>query len=235
VSDPLPLEFRLSPPPGPYGAVRGLYAVGPEVAPSVRRAVLARDLDCCRFCGFQSAKHQQAVALADDLRDVAALATACVFCEQVACVDTVPSRRSGVLVWLPEVGQAELNAVARVLYVCRVRQDELAARARALLDKIVDRRPKAETAFGSADAAVLAKRLRTEAEGKAGAGSLGRDWMARGLRLFPLDRRLVTEGELQYNQFPQVLDFWRSRNGPLRPEVAPEALAAAEEKLAVIA
>jgi len=209
--------------------------VGPEVAPSVRRAVLARDLDRCRFCGFQSATHQQVVALADDLRDVAALATACIFCEQVACVDTVPSRRSGVLVWLPEVDQAELNAIARVLYVCRARKDELAARANALLDKIMGRRAKAETAFGSADPAVLAERLRTEAKGESSAGAPGRDWMARGLRLFPLDRRLITEGELQYNQFPQVRYFWRSRNGPLRSEVAPEALAAAEEKLAVVA
>ncbi len=233
--DALPLEFRLSPPPGPYGAVRGLYQVGPDIAPSVRRAVLARDLDRCRFCGLRSAKYQQAVAPEGDPRDVSGLATACIFCEQVACVDTVPSRRSGVLVWLPEVGQAELNAVARVLYVCRLRQDALAARAKALLDKIMDRRAAAETAFGSTDPAVLAECLGAATEGEAGAGTSGADWMARGLRLFPLDRRIVTDGDLQYNQFPQVLAFWRSRQGPLRPELAPDALAAAEETLAAVA
>lgn len=35
-----------------------------------------------------------------------------------------------------------------------------------------------------------------------------------GLRLFPLDRRNLREGELRYNQFPQILAYWRSKQGP---------------------
>ncbi|MFA7457021.1 MAG: type IV secretion protein DotN, partial [Micavibrio sp.] len=35
-----------------------------------------------------------------------------------------------------------------------------------------------------------------------------------GVRLFPLDRRNVSEGELKFNQFPQILAYWRSKDGP---------------------
>ena len=35
-----------------------------------------------------------------------------------------------------------------------------------------------------------------------------------GIRLFPLDRRIIREGDLEFNQFPQILAFWRSKDGP---------------------
>jgi len=35
-----------------------------------------------------------------------------------------------------------------------------------------------------------------------------------GIRLFPLDRRTVKEGDLEFNQFPQILAYWRSKDGP---------------------
>ena len=35
-----------------------------------------------------------------------------------------------------------------------------------------------------------------------------------GIRLFPLDRRIIKEADLEFNQFPQILAYWRSKNGP---------------------
>ena len=35
-----------------------------------------------------------------------------------------------------------------------------------------------------------------------------------GIRLFPLDRRNISEGDLKFNQFPQILAYWRSKDGP---------------------
>jgi intracellular multiplication protein IcmJ len=34
------------------------------------------------------------------------------------------------------------------------------------------------------------------------------------LRLFPLDRRIIREADLEFNQFPQILAYWRSKDGP---------------------
>jgi intracellular multiplication protein IcmJ len=36
----------------------------------------------------------------------------------------------------------------------------------------------------------------------------------KGIRIFPLDRRTVKEGDLEFNQFPQILAYWRSKDGP---------------------
>ncbi len=36
----------------------------------------------------------------------------------------------------------------------------------------------------------------------------------KGFRVLPLDRRIIKEGDLEFNQFPQVLAFWRSKEGP---------------------
>ena len=35
-----------------------------------------------------------------------------------------------------------------------------------------------------------------------------------GVRIFPLDRRIIKEAELEFNQFPQILAYWRSKAGP---------------------
>ncbi len=42
----------------------------------------------------------------------------------------------------------------------------------------------------------------------------GRADKLKGFRLLPLDRRVIREGELEFNQFPQVLAYWRSKEGP---------------------
>ena len=40
-----------------------------------------------------------------------------------------------------------------------------------------------------------------------------------GVRLFPLDRRIIKEQDLEFNQFPQILAYWRSKAGPFGGKV----------------
>ena len=38
-----------------------------------------------------------------------------------------------------------------------------------------------------------------------------------GLRLLPIDRRVIRSDGFEFNQFPQALAFWRSADGPFAP------------------
>jgi intracellular multiplication protein IcmJ len=46
-----------------------------------------------------------------------------------------------------------------------------------------------------------------------------REKKLEGIRLFPLDRRIIKEGDLEFNQFPQILAYWRSKDGPFGGKV----------------
>ncbi len=57
----------------------------------------------------------------------------------------------------------------------------------------------------------------------------------KGFRILPLDRRIIKEGDLEFNQFPQILAYWRSKDGPFGdmppPEMGQDVLRAARESL----
>ncbi|USZ48086.1 hypothetical protein [Halomonas sp. DN3] len=218
------LRFRLARPTSAYDVVGYRCTGTPCAPPGAREAVWARDDYRCRFCGFRSAKYQQAVTLGTDSRNVDDLETACLFCDQVNRLDLVPSMRSGVLVWLPGVTQADLNRLAPVIFAARPDR-RLQLRARALLDRVMEARATARERFGSDDPLTLVELLRTGEEARADG------LMQQGLRLFPLDRRVVSQQGLCFNQFPQILAYWRSRKGPLGGERIAEALAMGESRL----
>ncbi len=89
--------------------------------------------------------------------------------------------------------------------------------AKECLDRIVKvGREGAKRRIGTDDPAVLARRM-LALESNEQRLELGK--ALEPIRLFPLDRRIVRELDLEYNQFPQILAFWRSRNGPLRDAV----------------
>jgi intracellular multiplication protein IcmJ len=66
---------------------------------------------------------------------------------------------------------------------------------------------------GTDDPAVLAERL-DEAD-RAGTRVAMQASLAE-IRLFGLDRRIITERDLEFNQFPQLLAYMRSGEGPYR-------------------
>ena len=68
--------------------------------------------------------------------------------------------RSGILLWLPEIEQADLHHIARALYVARISQGPMAETAKKILDTLMTRRADVRERLGTDDAAVLANVLR---------------------------------------------------------------------------
>jgi intracellular multiplication protein IcmJ len=122
--------------------------------------------------------------------------------------------QSGMLIWLPEIGQAALHHLMRAIYVARVTPGPMADTAKKLYEQLMQRGDEAKQRLGTNDPASLAIVLR---EFLSGAQYAARKQRLEGIRLLPLDRRMVVEDGLEYNQFPQILAYWRSKNGPFSP------------------
>jgi intracellular multiplication protein IcmJ len=168
--------------------------------------ILQRDDFSCRFCGFRSTQYQRVIA-ADD-----GFVTACSFCEQVRALERAGMMGGGVLIWLPEITQAELNHIARAIYIARTDEDSpVAALATRTLDALMARRTEAKKRLGSDDALLLATILHenlNDAERKSAAEKL------EGVRLMPSDKYMVRGKNGEINGFPQMVKFWRSPQGP---------------------
>lgn len=184
------------------------------VPPLLKKKILERDKNKCRACGFTAAKYQEVFRInrkLDDLREEN-LATLCVFCHQCFHLDRIADMESGVLIWMPEIPQTQLHHIARAIYVARISQgDPMAETARKALDVIISRRQQAKARLGTDDPFTLSKVLSDylgQAHYKA------REKKLNGVRLFPLDRRMIKEASIKFNQFPQMLAYWRSKSGP---------------------
>ena len=179
----------------------------------VKQKVFVRDDHTCQCCGFKSKKYQDVIFSNSNRDDLSEdnLKTVCIFCHQCANLDQVSIMRSGVLLWLPEISQADLHHMARAIYVARISQGPIADAARKTLDVLMQRREVVRSRIGTDDPYILATVLKdylTDAHYSA------REKKIEGVRLFPLDRRIIKEADLEFNQFPQILAFWRSKDGP---------------------
>ncbi|MCB1538568.1 MAG: type IV secretion protein DotN [Rhodospirillales bacterium] len=195
------------------GSTAGPSALGVEVPDEIRASVLERDGHACRYCGFTARKYQLVRLRGErgNVNNPDHLATACIFCDQVFALDRVATMKSGVLIWMPELDQAMLHHVARAIYVARISQGAVADAARRTLEAITARRDEAKNRIKTDDPAVLAMVLREYIDPRA---YKNRGAKLEGIRLFPLDRRIISEGDLEFNQFPQILAYWRSKDGP---------------------
>ncbi len=189
-----------------------------KLDPAIRQKILERDQHECQICGFISKKYQDVHFLDGDTTNLVMdnMATSCIFCHQCFNIDKVNQMRSGVLVWLPEIEQKDLHHVARAIYVSRISQGSMAETAKKALDVIMARREEAKARIHTDDPNILSIVMRdflgprkyVEAQKK-----------LEGIRLFPLDRRIIKEGDLEFNQFPQILAYWRSKDGPFGGKV----------------
>lgn len=186
-----------------------------------KQKIFERDNFTCRCCGFTSKKYQEIHYLNGDTQDFkeANLLTVCIFCHQCFNLEKVSEMRSGVLLWLPEIEQAELHHIARSIYVARISQGPVAEAARKSLDVIMSRREEAKTRISTDDPYILSTVLRDYL-----GASHYKDRMVKlaGVRLFPLDRRIIKEADLEFNQFPQILAYWRSKDGPFGGKAPPQ-------------
>ena len=192
-------------------------AAGSNEFHAFKQSVLERDSHSCALCSFESKKYQdiapkQGVAVDKALKLKAEdWQTLCQFCHQARQVDIAASMGSGVLLWMPEIAQEELNHIARALYVARVSQGPLADAARRIMEAFMKRREACKQRIGTDDPVLLTTVMSDYLEDKH-YGTVAKK--LDGVRLFPLDRRMVQEGEVQFNQFPQILAYWRSKEGP---------------------
>jgi intracellular multiplication protein IcmJ len=186
---------------------------GSGLTAELKARVFERDQNSCACCGFQSAKYQDVIFKNGVVTDIRMdnMTTVCIFCHQCFNLDQINTMRSGVLIWLPEIDQATLHHLARAIYVARISQGPVANAARQALDILLPRREEARRRLGTDDPFILATVMRDYLTSRH--YSL-RDAKLEGIRLFPLDRRIIREADLEFNQFPQILAFWRSKDGP---------------------
>lgn len=184
-----------------------------SLSPDIRQKIFERDSFTCQCCGFQSKKYQEVLhANGIETENTAEnLKTVCIFCHQCFHLDKVSQMRSGVLIWLPEVTQKQLHHVARATYVARISQGPVSDAARRALDVLMERRTEIRSRLGTDDPFILATVLKDYISDKAYEARLKK---LDGVRLFPLDRRIIKEADLEFNQFPQILAYWRSKDGP---------------------
>lgn len=119
---------------------------------------------------------------------------------------------SGVLIWLPEISQAELNHIARAIYVARADQDSgIAALADRAFEALMARKSEAKKRLGSEDPLLLSTVLYENLPIKNHETALAK---LEGIRLLPLDKHLVRHKGIDINGFSQMVTFWRSSSGP---------------------
>ncbi|MGH1398088.1 MAG: type IVB secretion system protein IcmJDotN [Alphaproteobacteria bacterium] len=197
----------------------------------LKQKILERDEQTCQCCGFKSQKYQEVLHKNGNPADFREenLATACIFCYQCFHIDRVSEMKSGALIWMPEIEQAELHHMARAIYVARISQGPVAEAARKALEIVMARREEVKERISTDDPYILATVLRDYLSRKS---YDARGKKLDGVRLFPLDRRIIKEADLEFNQFPQILAYWRSKDGPFGGKAPPQWISIYQDLIA---
>lgn len=203
----LPITLGVRPAPG-------AGKVSPAKTKAMKEEALQRDGNTCRFCGFHALKYQRVIACAD--AGDPPYATVCTFCEQCLMPETTGITGAGLLVWLPELTQVQLNHIVRAIYVARsLREDEggeaLANMATRALDMITSRRADAKRRLGSDDPILLATIMQENLSPEEKQTALTK---LEGVRLLPAEKYMVHGPKGDANHFPQIVRFWSSPQGP---------------------
>lgn len=196
----------------PNWSAQQINMIMPNNPETVYAAIRERDNNTCQCCGFRAENYQQVLHINGNPRDFADdnLLTTCIFCHQCFDLETVNQMQSGMLIWLPEFTQAELNHLARALYLARVVPGAMATTARKIFDVLYERGEEAKRRLGSRDPGALAIVMRdflTKKEYDHVRASLD------GIRLLPLEKRMVRDEATgaEMNGFGTIFAHWRSK------------------------
>jgi len=195
------------------GTISAAPSFDPTTDEDTRKRILERDDHTCQYCGFHSKKFQL-IHVIDQKKPKTSddnLATSCIFCNQCFSIDKISDMKSGTLIWMPELTQAQVHHLARSIYVARITQGPMAEVARNTLEMVMKRREEAIERIKTDDPKILSLVMTDYMTKGQYQNSLSK---LDGIRVFPLDRRTIKEGELEFNQFPQILAYWRSKDGP---------------------
>ena len=103
---------------------------------SFAEKVLARDNNSCQFCGVKSLSKMDVVNLDNNYLNnkISNLATACPFCTQCCFLDAIGKSDfgGGLLIYLPEITQAELNGFCHYMFLSVVTGSEFSKKAKDL-------------------------------------------------------------------------------------------------------
>jgi len=197
---PLALGVRLT---------SGAEKASPSQQKSLVEKAQKRDDFSCRFCGFQAKQYQRAIPWvgAGD----PPLATVCTFCEQCLNLERAGVVGAGLLLWLPEISQIDLNHLARAIYVARTNKGPVADLATRALDALTVRRAEAKKRLGSDDPLLLATIMRESLDEEEIKESVKK---LEGIRLLPSEKYMMRGPKGDANQFPQIAKYWVSASGP---------------------
>ena len=184
--------------------------------PALRASVLKRDKYTCQFCGFQSRRFQEVRSAdldhnAPNPKNADEWITTCHICEQCLSLERVGMMGEGILIWLPEISQVDLNLLVRALYVARQSDGPLATTAKKTLDMLRARREEAKRRLGTDDPLILATVFFDHVS--VGEYQERIDKM-KDIRLLSLDRRIQKTANGEVDRFPEMVEFWASREGP---------------------
>lgn len=185
-----------------------------RVPPALSEARRRFDRYRCITCGFVAAKYHMTYQFGASPRSLADLRTVCWACWHMMNLESAEINRSGRLIWLPELAQTELNRSMAELYVARISSGPPSAIAGRLLNILSARTKEIVHHVGYEDLSGFVRALR-EANTESERSEALLSHFKCGLRLLPLDRWIVREADIEFNRFPQMLAYWRSRNGPL--------------------
>ncbi len=191
----------------------------------VRTKALERDRYTCSGCGFKTPKWQEVHHLNDDHSDnrLSNLTTACTYCHMCQHIGLAGRNEEAVLVWIPELSQAEINHLVRSSQVAR-RWAETATSTRQVRPDSIR---TANSAAEGANALLAALRSReNDAEKKLMTSSLQdlanimlaleddiydrRMDFLRGFKMLPLGKR-EQDGK---NTMQLMVDSWMQPGGP---------------------